>query len=156
MPEKWKSRLVIRGDLEQDWFRTDCPTASSTTIHILLSWAATKKYRLKSGDISAAFLQGSPIERLLLIKAPRDGIQVDQTQGAEDIPPYTYMIALMSVYSSKDAPRGFWLALRKDLVGNGLTEVEPAFYTLPDEGVIHGLLCSHVDDLLWAGGTLIG
>ena len=155
VPEKWKSRLVIRGDLEQDWFRTDCPTASSTTIHILLSWAATKKYRLKSGDISAAFLQGSPIERLLLIKAPRDGIQVDQTQGAEDIPPYTYMIALMSVYGSKDAPRGFWLALRKDLVGNGLTEVEPAFYTLADEGVIHGLLCSHVDDLLWAGGTLM-
>ena len=38
VPEKLKSRLVIRGDLERESFRTDCPTASHTAIHILLAY----------------------------------------------------------------------------------------------------------------------
>ena len=59
IPEKLQSRLVIRGDLEDGNFRTDCPTASSTAVHILLSYASCKKLKLKSGDISAAFLPGS-------------------------------------------------------------------------------------------------
>lgn len=151
VPEKWKSRLVCRGDLEREQFRTDCPTASHTTIHVLLSWAACHGYQLKSGDISAAFLQGSPIERTLLLRAPRDGIQVDPTDRSKDIAPYTYMVALMSVYGSRDAPRGFWLELRSTMVNNGLNELDPAFYALVQNGRPDGLLCSHVDDLLWAG-----
>ena len=65
--------------------------------------------------------------------------------------PYTLMIALMSVYGSKDAPRGFWLELRATIVANDLIEVDPAFYVLQKDGEIQGLLCSHVDDLLWCG-----
>ena len=107
------------------------------------SWSCTH-----AGDITAAFLQGAPIERTLLLRAPKDGIP---TEKGEDIVPYTYLVALMSVYGSKDAPRGFWLELRKELVTQGLTEIDPAFYVLIDEGETCGLLCSHVDDLLWVG-----
>ena len=46
--EKLKSRLVIRGDLEKENFRTDCPTASHTSIHLLLAYAATKELELHS------------------------------------------------------------------------------------------------------------
>ena len=148
VPEKLKSRLVIRGDLEREEFRTDCPTASSGCVHVLLSFAACNKRKLKSGDITAAFPQGSPIERLLLLSAPKDGIPLE---NGEMIEPLTRMVAQMSVYGSKDAPRGFWLALRSTLLQVGLTEVAPAFYVLMDEGVTRGLLCSHVDDLLWTG-----
>ena len=151
VPEKWKSRLVCRGDLEREQFRTDCPTASHTTIHVLLSYAACNGFQLKSGDISAAFLQGSPIERTLLLRAPRDGIQVDPNDRSKDIAPHSYMVALMSVYGSRDAPRGFWLELRTTMMSNGLNELDPAFYALVDSGRPQGLLCSHVDDLLWAG-----
>ena len=150
VPEKLKSRLVIRGDLERENFRTDCPTASHTSIHLLLAYAATKDLELHSGDITAAFLQGAPIERTLLLRAPKDGIP---TEKGENIAPYTYLVALMSVYGSKDAPRGFWLELRKELVEQGLTEIDPAFYVLIDEGETCGLLCSHVDDLLWVGNS---
>ena len=153
VPEKWKSRLVCRGDLEREQFRTDCPTASHTTIHILLSYAACKGYKLNSGDISAAFVQGSPIERTLLLRAPRDGIQVDPTDRSKDIAPHAYMVALMSVYGSRDAPRGFWLELRGTMINCGLNELDPAFYALVHDGTPFGLLCSHVDDLLWAGTT---
>ena len=124
IPEKLKSRLVIRGDLEDGNFRTDCPTASSTAVHILLSYASCKKLKLKSGDISAAFLQGAPIQRVLLLSAPRDGIPVE---GGHWISPEEYMIALMSVYGSKDAPRGFWLELCQTIIDNGVVEIEPAF-----------------------------
>ena len=148
VPEKLKSRLVIRGDLEKENFRTDCPTASHTAIHILLAYAAAKDLELHSGDISAAFLQGAPIERVLLLKTPKDGIPTEKDGFIEA---YTYLIALMSVYGSKDAPRGFWLELRQELVTHGLTEIDPAFYVLIDEGETCGLLCSHVDDLLWVG-----
>ena len=120
VPEKLKSRLVIRGDLETESFRTDCPTASATSIHILLSYAACKTLDLRSGDITAAFLQGAPIERTLLMAAPKDGIPVDSGKAIE---PYTYLVAMMSVYGSKDAPRGFWLELRKELLRCGLVEI---------------------------------
>ena len=148
VPEKLKSRLVIRGDLEQQQFRTDCPTASSTCIHILLACAASRGLKLHSGDITAAFLQGAPIQRTSLLRAPKDGIPLgDGTY----IGPCMLMIALMSVYGSKDAPRGFWLELRATILDNELLEVDPAFYVLQKDGEIQGLLCSHVDDLLWAG-----
>ena len=113
VPEKLKSRLVIRGDLENETFRTDCPTAAAGCIHVLLSYAACKGLKLKSGDITAAFLQGSPIERLLLLSAPNDGIPLE---NGEMIEPLTMMVALMSVYGSKDAPRGFCLELRTTLL----------------------------------------
>ena len=57
VPEKLKSRLVIRGDLEQQQFRTDCPTVSSTCIHILLSFAALRGLELHSGDIQQPFFK---------------------------------------------------------------------------------------------------
>lgn len=152
VPEKLKSRLVIRGDLEKESFRTDCPTASNTAINILLSYAANKELELHSGDITAAFLQGAPIERTLLLSAPKDGIPVE---GGDNIPPLSKLVALMSVYGSKDAPRGFWLELRGELLKQGLVEVDPAFYALVYEGQTQGLLCSHVDDLLWTGGELM-
>eukprot|EP00435_Cladocopium_sp_Y103_P051119 s7_g15.t1 len=147
IPMKLKSRLVIRGDLEQQQFRTDCPTASATCIHILLSFAANRGYQLHSGDITAAFLQGAPIERTLLLRAPKDGIP---TEGGGFIDPYTLMIALMSVYGSKDAPRGFWLELRATIF-HFQCEVDPAFYVLQRDGNILGMLCSQGDDLLWCG-----
>eukprot|EP00435_Cladocopium_sp_Y103_P055379 s404_g18.t1 len=111
--------------------------------------------RLKSrlaGDISAAFLQGAPIQRILLLSAPRDGIPVE---GGPWINPEEHMIALMSVYGSKDAPRGFWLELRQTILDNGVVEIEPAFYALIHEGECHGLLVTHVDDLLWTGTPMM-
>ena len=149
---RYQRSLRAGWDLEKESFRTDCPTASNTAINILLSYAANKELELHSGDITAAFLQGAPIERTLLLSAPKDGIPVE---GGDNIPPLSKLVALMSVYGSKDAPRGFWLELRGELLKQGLVEVDPAFYALVCEGQTQGLPCSHVDDLLWTGGELM-
>ena len=72
--EKLKSRLVMRGDLEEGNFRVDCPTSSQVGVHLILSFSACTGQALRSGDITSAFLQGAPIDRTLLMKVPHDGI----------------------------------------------------------------------------------
>ena len=148
---KLKSRLVLRGDLEEGDFRVDCPTATATGTHLVISFAACTRRRLRAGDISAAFLQGSPINRELLMKVPNTGIPGPDGQGYA-VEPGSYLVALMSIYGSKDAPRGFWIALRDEMQVQGLREVEPALYALTgDQGELHGLAATHVDDIIWTG-----
>ena len=147
---KLKSRLVMRGDLEPGDFRVDCPTSSQVGVHLVISYATCEGLRLRAGDITSAFLQGAPIDRVLLMKVPSDGIPNVNGQGnAYD--PGSYLIALMSIYGSRDAPRGFWMALRGELLAQGLCEIEPAMYSLSIDGRLHGLATTHVDDILWCG-----
>ena len=59
---RWKSRLVVRGDLEKNNdLRTDSPTTSQLILQMIISLAAATGTRLRAGDISAAFLQGTGI-----------------------------------------------------------------------------------------------
>ena len=148
---KLKSRLVLRGDLEPGDYRVDCPTTSTMAAHMVFSFAASGNYDVHAGDITAAFLQGAPIKRKLLMKVPNSGIpQVDGKELA--LEPGSHLVARMSIYGSRDAPRGFWLALRSGLLEQGLHEAEPALYALRSEqGELLGLAATHVDDVLWTG-----
>lgn len=65
----YKSRLVARGDLERsNTLRTDSPTSSQLFLNLIISSSACTRQRLQGGDISAAFLQGSCITRMLALK----------------------------------------------------------------------------------------
>ena len=127
----------------------DCPTASHVGTHLVLSFAACNNYTLYAGDITAAFLQGTPISRKLLMKVPSSGIPKED--GSLAVQPGSFLIALMSIYGSRDAPRGFRIALRSEILAQGFREVEPALYALSDEQGLHGLAATHVDDVLWTG-----
>ena len=54
--EPYKARMCIRGDLEKgkENIRTDSPTASKDAIKLALTIAASKGFKLKSGDIKSA------------------------------------------------------------------------------------------------------
>ena len=146
---KLKSRLVARGDLESNQLRTDSPTASQLFLNLIISYAASMGLRLRAGDISAAFLQGAMISRILAMSLPKGGIP------DPNVKPGSLLVAKKSVYGTRDAPRGFWKALHDTLLKMGLKSVphETSAYYLPGpEGEVHGLLGCHVDDLLWAGG----
>ena len=147
--DKFKSRLVVRGDLEENkGVRTDSPTASQLFINLIICWAAALGAPLRAGDISAAFLQGAWITRLLAITLPKGGIPDPAVK------PGSLLVARKSVYGTRDAPRGFWKALHDVLLSKGLVPVpfETAAYYLPGpSGTIRGLLGCHVDDLLWCG-----
>ena len=72
---QYKSRLVARGDLEQNnRLRTDSPTSSQLFLNLIISYAASTNQGLRGGDISAAFLQGTGIKRSLALRLPADGI----------------------------------------------------------------------------------
>ena len=65
---RYKSRIVVRGDLEHGAAtRTDSPTCSSTMLNVLLSYTANRRWRLRGGDITASFLQGELLTRTLLL-----------------------------------------------------------------------------------------
>ena len=146
---RWKSRLVARGDLEKNNdLRTDSPTTSQLILQMIISLPAATGTRLRPGDISAAFLQGTGITRVLAMSLPKGGIPDAEIQ------PGSLLVAKKSVYGTRDAPRGFWEALHDTLLRNGLQPIslETSAYYLPGEqGQVAGLLGCHVDDLLWAG-----
>ena len=72
--EQIKSRLVVRGDLEQSAqrgeVRTDSPTASHLMLSLLLTFACCFELTLHAGDITAAFLQGLGLARTLVMALP--------------------------------------------------------------------------------------
>eukprot|EP00439_Symbiodinium_sp_Y106_P068391 s2336_g11.t1 len=153
-PERLKSRFVVRGDLEDaSGVRTDSPTGSHVAMGILLTYAAATQQTIKSGDISAAFLQGSELDRKLILSmpkgAPPEGMREDDL-----------VMVSTTVYGTKDAPRGWFKKLDTTLHQNHLRRVplEPGFYVMNgDEGAsgnkVKGMLLVHVDDLLWVGDS---
>ncbi|CAE7591026.1 RE1 [Symbiodinium sp. CCMP2592] len=150
-PEKLKSRFVVRGDLEDaSGMRTDSPTGSQVAMGFLLTYAASTGRPLRSGDISAAFLQGSELNRKLVLSMPKG--QPPEGMQEDDL-----VIVSTTVYGTKDAPRGWFKKLDTTLQQNKLRRVhlEPGFYVMnSDDGKeVKGLLLVHVDDLLWVGDS---
>ena len=112
-PQKLKSRFVVRDDLEDSSsMRTDSPAGSQVAMGILLSYAAPTRRTIKSGDISAAFLQGSELDRKLILSMPKDS----PPEGMEED---DLVIVSTTVYGTKDAPRGWFKNVDTTLRGHG-------------------------------------
>ena len=145
-----KSRIVVRGDLEDaSRMRTDSPTCSQLMLSTVLTMAACRDVDLWAGDISAAFLQGSAMDRILVLKMPKGLPEEDQGE---------YYVVSTTVYGTKDGPRGWYKNLHTTTMKVGLRPVphEQAAFVLNDEnGGIAGLAIVHVDDILWTGRKLM-
>ena len=143
----FKSRLVSRGDLEETTgVRTDSPTCDIEGLNILLSWVSCERLTVKSGDITNAYFQGCPLERLILMRQPPGGVP------DVDISADTMFVARVPIYGTCDAGRGFWKKLRHDILSTGLKEnaVIRALYIYQEDGEPKLMLPTHVDDMLWA------
>ena len=71
---KWKAPLVACGNVEQmhgEDIRADSPTAEQEGTALICSWAVSLGLRLKAADITNAYFQGKPLERLLILKVPK-------------------------------------------------------------------------------------
>ena len=111
----------------------------------MFSFAASRKLRIKSLDVTNAYFQGEEIDRVLLLSQPKGGLP--------GLKPHQHMLARAPIYGSTDGGRRFWNRLRNYLKGKGLREnrIYRALYSFTDaDGVVQLLLTSHVDDLLWA------
>ena len=143
---KWKSRLVSRGNFEQtEGIRSDSPTGDSDLHMIITAWASVVGTKLHSADVSNAYFQSEPLDRVLLLRQPRGGLpQVD---------PNAALLVRVPVYGLTDSGRSFWLRLSSDAKKAGLTPsiIYPAFfYKLDEENRCIAMLTTHVDDLLYS------
>ena len=55
--KKVKARLVARGFEEKVKVQADSPTGSKETLHMLLTVAVTKGWKIKSGDVKSVYLR---------------------------------------------------------------------------------------------------
>ena len=146
---KAKARLVARGfqDKDIDLLDTSSPTCSKTNVRMALVIASSMGWTPNSIDISTAFLQGKPLERTVYLKPPSTHY---------DGPPNVLWKLRKSVYGLNDAPR-LWFESLTDLlksVNGQFDPTDPAFMWWHDsEGTLMGIMCLHVDDILWSGTT---
>ena len=71
-----KSRLVGCGNFEdQEGLRTDSPAGDVDSHNLVFSWCASHKVKVRSADISNAYLQGKEVDRIILYRIPKGGIQ---------------------------------------------------------------------------------
>ena len=126
--------------------RTDSPTCDIEGLNIVLSWVSCERLTVKSGDITNAYFQGCPLERLILMRQPHGGVP------DIDISADTMFVARVPKNGTCDAGRGFWKKLRHYLLGTGLKEnaVIRALYIYQEDGEPKSVLATHVDDMLWA------
>ena len=140
---EYKSRLVGRGDLEPGTheLRTDSPIADIETINLILAFAAGTTARIRSADISNAYSQGKPLDRVLLFKPPKGGLP------GEDPSDDPVLLAHVPVYGTKDAGRGFWMRFREVMLSAGWKEnsIMPAMYSLGQDGKVRGDRRSFMD-----------
>ena len=147
---KMKARLVICGnfeDVSREDVRCDAPTADAESHCLLASWAASERLRLKGSDVTNAYFQAKPLTRLLLMRQPTGGL------GDPDVPAEACLLCRVPIYGSIDAGRGFYLRMDSEVKTAGMkaSKVMPALYYHQDEnGELDAMLCTHVDDLLFA------
>ena len=105
-----------------------------------------ERLTVKSGDITNAYFQGCPLERLILMRQPSGGVP------DVDVSADTMFVARVPIYGTCDAGRGFWKKLRHDILSTGLKEnaVIRALYIYQEDGEPKSMLATHVDDMLWA------
>ena len=92
-------------------------------------------------DISAAYLQGDTITRKVYLKPPPEFDNGKLWRLNK------------TVYGLQDAAMMWYLSLKKQLIKLGLkqSKMEPTLFIMKDSINIDGLLCTHVDDILWVG-----
>ena len=100
----------------------------------------------KSGDITNAYFQGCPLERLILMRQPPGGVS-DVDSSAD-----TMFVTRVPIFGTCDVGRGFWKKLRHDTLSTGLKEnaVIRALYIYQEDGEPKSMLATDVDDMLWA------
>ena len=142
---QYKSRLVSCGNFEcSEGLRSDSPTADIEVHNLVCCWCAINKVDLHSADVTSAYFQGRPLDRVLMMRQPRGGLP-----GVEE--GIVYLVRV-PIYGLTDSGRGFWLRLDGDakLCGMKASQFFPGLYYLPgSNGDACALMCTHVDDLLY-------
>ena len=164
-PWRPKARLVVGGHKDPDapFLTTDAPTISRLAVLSILQAVASNlsaedPWMAAAGDVTAAFLNGPPLQRLLYLQQPVTGVPGMEKNARWKIE--------KGIFGLVDSPRGWWGEL-KDILLNIQTAwrgktlflqqapLDPCVFFIKDKacasGPPLGYLGVHVDDLLLAG-----
>ena len=140
-----KSRLVARGFEEcHENIKKESPTCAKESLRLSLAVIASKKWKLRSIDIKAAFLQGKKMEREVYLIPP---VEAGEKDG------YVWKLNTC-IYGLTDASRTWYLSVKEFLNSIGVNECryDPCIFRCYGAlGNLCGILCTHVDDFLFAG-----
>ena len=73
-----KARLVVHGNQIVDNIQMDSPTVRKSSLRILFAMAVQYEWKVKTADVTSAFLQSHPLDRDVYVKPPAD-IHVEGT-----------------------------------------------------------------------------
>ena len=154
--KKGKARLVVLGF--QDPYlgkETTCsPTLNKRSKQMLLQMVVQKGWRLKKGDVTAAFLQGRPLSG-----KNKYALAPPELAEAMGLPPGERVVRLLkSVYGLTTAPLDWYLEVDRVLrsLGGHRCVTDPCVWTFVDKTTeqgenLCGIIGAHVDDFLIAG-----
>ena len=140
-----KARLVARSYEEESliWVRKDSPACCKESLRSILCIIASFKWDVKTLDIKSAFLQGNKVERDMFLKPPKEvgGNKLWRLQT--------------TVYGLADASRIWHLTLQETLMKAGArkSKFDEAVFFWSYEGNLEGVICCHVDDIIWGGSV---
>ena len=74
VPMDLRSRLVALGNQEKREVRSDSPTVDAEGIHLVFSFASSRKAKVWCGDLESAYFTGERMPRVSLLRQPRSGL----------------------------------------------------------------------------------
>ena len=139
-----KARLVARGFEESNLeeIRKDSPTMEKSSLRILLTIAVQKGWTVRTTDVTSAFLQGSELEREVIIKPPKEANSEGKLWRLRKC-----------LYGLSDASRMWYLKIeeRLKLLNFQQSKMDHGLFFFKREGEIEGIVGLHVDDFFHLG-----
>jgi hypothetical protein len=125
--EKYKARRVADGSQQTDVDDTHAPTVGAVTLRIVLTVSAREKMRHSKVDVESAFLI-EDIDRPTHVQLP---VAYTNYHG---VAPRVWKL-LKSLYGLRQAPRLFWIGLKKELERQGFksSDHDPCLSTRREE-----------------------
>ena len=138
-----KARLVARGFEENNLssLRKDSPTCGKDCLRLIFTIIASHGWKINALDVKAAFLQGRMINRDIYILPPKEAKSSMLWKLRK------------TVYGLSDASRKWYLRVKDALLEAGVSvcKYDEAIFIWRCNGVLSGILCSHVDDFFYGG-----
>ena len=153
---KAKARLVILGfqdpELGSPTQDTASPTPSRTSRQVFLTVCAQLRFKVESGDVSTAFLQGRNLD------AEKYTRGVPELCEALNVPHNSVLKILKGAYGLTTAPREWFESVKVELFKLGFVQSisEPCCWNYSVGNQIRGIVLFHVDDFLLAGSPECG
>ena len=146
---KAKARAILKGfqDPNYEHRSTTTPVMTRQTRQFLLQLAAWKKWKVKKGDVSGAFLQGREYpNELYCVPCP-------EILEAMKLSPQEVVRVKRGCYGLVDAPLEWYKTVSEFLSTLGLqkTWADPCAWVWKPHGKIQGIIAGHVDDFLFCG-----